>query len=392
MPLNTKAIERRIKQHIYAKEHRIFAVVHPGFEGAARAEIESIAAVSEIEISDGGIEFTCGMEEMWKLHLASRCATRFLMRVGIFRALFWNELREKCAALPWELYLDPVSGADFSITCHHSKLYHTGRISQEIYAAISERFASQGHDEPVVEGGGDSIKVFVRFQDDVCTLSVDCTGEPLYRRGYKIDINEAPLRETLAASILFEAGISAYDLLVDPMCGSGTIPVEGAMFAGGVLPGFLRTYAFKRFPFFPEARCRFVLKSITDECPKRGIRVFASDIDERSLDACRWNAGRAKAEITIERKDFFSAKRADYPEGKLLIAMNPPYGERLGPRSNVGGFFAALGGKLRKDFAGCGFAVIVPGEDAERAFGIRWDRKIVFSNGGLKVALLIGKA
>ena len=106
MPLNTKAIERRIKQHIYAKQHRIFAVVHPGFEGAARAEIESIAAVSEIEISDGGIEFTCGMEEMWKLHLASRCVTRFLMRVGIFRALFWNELREKCAALPWELYLD----------------------------------------------------------------------------------------------------------------------------------------------------------------------------------------------------------------------------------------------------------------------------------------------
>ena len=164
------------------------------------------------------------------------------------------------------------------------------------------------------------------------------------------------------------------------------------MIAAGILPGLVRSFAFERMTFFPERRFAFVKKESISAQKPHTFKVFASDIDERSLEACRANAQRSGAEVSIEKKDFFTAKRTDYPEGKLLIAVNPPYGERLGPRSNIGGFFSALGDKLRCDFSGCGFAVIVPGEDAERAFGLRWDRKIVFSHGGLKVALLIGKA
>lgn len=393
MPLNEKALQRRIKQHIYAKPHRFFAVFHPGFESAARAEIESIVPVLDPAVCDGGLEFSAEMEDLWRISLSTRCTTRILLRLSVFRVLFWDELRAKAAAVPWEIYINPDRGMSFSVTCHHSKLYHTGRIEQELIAAVSERFLSQGYRGTIAANAESPVKIFVRFQDDICALSLDTSGEPLYRRGYKTDINEAPLRETLAASILLEAGVNEYDMLLDPMCGSGTIPIEGAMHAAGLLPGMNRGFAFETFPCFPDKRYAFIKKELENKALGRSLQVFASDIDEKSLSACRANAERAGVteKIDISQKDFFSSKKADYPAGRLLIAMNPPYGERLGPRSDIGAFFSSLGGRIRSSFPGCGFAVIVPGEEAERAFGLRWDRKIVFSHGGLKVALLIGR-
>lgn len=392
MPLNEKALQRRIKQHIYAKDHRFFAVVQPGFESAARRELEALPDITEISEVEGGLEFTAPVESVWLIHLCACTVTRVLLRVGIFRALFWDELKEKSAELPWELYLNPAYGISFSVSCHHSKLYHTGRIEQEIRAAAVKRFRTQGLKWKIPEHDYEGQKILVRFEDDVCTLSLDFTGEPLYRRGYKTDVNEAPLRETLAAAILGEAGIGSYDLLLDPMCGSGTIPIEGAMIRNGIRPGLFRKFSFEGFPFFPEARFQYLRKSVLpEESSSAPFHVFASDIDEPSLTACRANAERAgvTAYLSIEKKDFFTASRAEYPEGRLLLCMNPPYGERLAAWSNSLDFYRALGEKIRTSFKDCGFAVIVPGEDAEKAFALHWDRKILFKNGGLKVALLL---
>ncbi|MGL4368766.1 MAG: hypothetical protein ACRCUT_03725, partial [Spirochaetota bacterium] len=120
-------------------------------------------------------------------------------------------------------------------------------------------------------------------------------------------------------------------------------------------------------------------------------RIFASDIDTRSLDACRVNAEQVglSGKITVEQKDFFLSRRGDYPDGKVLLVMNPPYGERLSHGANILDFYHAVGEKVSGEYPLAGFAVIVPGEAAERALKLRWDRKIPFMNGGLKVALLI---
>ncbi|MGL4369809.1 MAG: THUMP domain-containing class I SAM-dependent RNA methyltransferase, partial [Spirochaetota bacterium] len=292
MSLSGRGIERRIKQHVYAKEHRFFAVVQPGFEDTARRELASCGITGEIEIAEGGLLFSAAVEQVWGLHLRSRGITRIMLRLEIFRALFWDKLREKVAAFPWELYFHSPDRIEYSISCRHSKLYHTGRIEQELCAGIAERFASV--DAASEKAVSSAPTVFVRFEDDICTLTLDMTGEPLYRRGYKTHVNEAPLRETLAALILEEARCENYDIIIDPMCGSGTFPCEAAMIREGILPGAFRHFAFESMPGFSEKGYAFLKRtlaaSLHDAAP---ARIFASDIDTRSLDACRVNAEQA---------------------------------------------------------------------------------------------------
>ena len=159
----------------------------------------------------------------------------------------------------------------------------------------------------------------------------------------------------------------------------------------GIQPGLHRSFSFEKWPDFPAARFSFMKKTLSVQAEAVSFTAFASDIDSRSIDACRANAERAGVldSMIIERKDFFKTERTDYPGDSLLIAMNPPYGERLGAGNDTLAFYRKIGEKIRASFNDEGFAVIVPGEDAEKAFALKWDRKILFMNGGLRVALLL---
>jgi len=392
--LTAKGLERRVKQHCYAKPRRFFAVVQPGFEQTARREMEELHFGENINVMEGGIEFDALAQQMWMLHLRVRGLTRIMVRLDIFRALFWDHLHEKAARISWELYIDSCADLDISITCRHSKLYHTGRIEQEIRSAIEERFKETG----LIRNRSEkkNAKIFVRFEDDVCTISLDATGDPLYRRGYKTHINEAPIRETLASLILQEADCCGYDVILDPMCGSGTFPIEAAIMSGGLLPGTMRHFAFEQWPGFSEKSYAFQSRKASEDAlsGKKECRIFASDIDKKSLDAAAVNIAQSGAgeTITLEKKNFFDTVRSDYPQGRMLLVMNPPYGGRLHRGANILDFYRRLGEKVRNDYSDCGWAIIVPGEEAEHAAALPFDRKIPFMNGGIRVALLLKQA
>jgi putative N6-adenine-specific DNA methylase len=390
-----KNIERRIRQHVQAKKNDFFAVVQPGFENTAFEEMKSICIeLPDAEIITGGIEFRAGINDVWKLNFTSRCLTRILMRLGHFRVLHFNKFREKIAAIPWELYLMPGKIPVISIKCRRSKLYHTGRIEIECLAGINYRmesiYSTIAKDRTFLPG---NQTVYIRFENDVCTVSMDTTGEPLYRRGIRTHIAKAPLRETLASCILHEAELEKFEAVLDPMCGSGVIPLEAMLISKGIPAGAYRNFAFEEWPGHRPPAFEHLKKSAIDKgkCKASGFAVYASDISEQAIEITRYNAESSgfACDINISSADFFSLRRDDFQHERMLIVSNPPYGGRISV-DDISGFYQRLGEKLRRDFSGTFCAFVVPGLKAEKALGIFPIKRIPFINGGIRVILLIG--
>jgi putative N6-adenine-specific DNA methylase len=390
-----KNIERRIRQHVHAKKHDFFAVVQPGFEDTALQEILRTSVLfSDVNITEGGIEFSGGIKDIWELNFSSGCLTRIIMRIAVFKALYFEKFREKTESIPWELYIKQDQVPGFSIKCRHSRLYHTGRIEEECAKGILSRMENIYSAAAQEESYAPSMQtIYVRFEDDFCTLSIDTTGEPLYRRSIRTHIAKAPMRETLASCILHEAGIENFDALLDPMCGSGVIPLEGALISKGIPAGVRRHFAFEDWPGHRKNAFDYLKRKVIENrksCAS-GFSVYASDISEKAIETARYNFGSSdiSVDVKISCADFFSLKRNDFPEKRLLIAFNPPYGERIG-LNDVMQLYREIGIKLRSDFSGSICAVIVPGLKAEKALGISPIKRIPFVNGGIKVVLVIG--
>jgi putative N6-adenine-specific DNA methylase len=237
--------------------------------------------------------------------------------------------------------------------------------------------------------------VFVRLEKDICTVSLDSSGELLYRRGKKRLVTEAPLRETLAALILREASLRNYDLLLDPMCGSGTFSLEAATLSRGIAPCMDRSFSFMKWPVFSEGAWRHMKNDIEAEREKTSwpLSILASDNNAGAIRVAEDNiktAGLSEI-IPCQRRDFFT-DIIDIPEGKkCLIVMNPPYGGRL-KINDTAALYRSVGNTIRRHYRRCGYAIIAPGLEAEKALGLSHDRKITFMNGGIPVAVIFRDA
>jgi putative N6-adenine-specific DNA methylase len=389
----TRGLQRRIKQHIAARDHSFFAIVQPGFEAAAARELAELGIGPMNETVEGGLEFTGKLEACYRVNLCSRTITRLLMRIATFRAEYFDRFHDRLREIPWELYLRDRAPISFHITAHKSRLYHTGRLAEEAKKAITSRFSEYGM-TPSWETVNDEAwqTVHLRLDHDRCQVSLDTSGDELYKRGQKHHVTGAPLRETLAALILTEARVKEYNLVMDPLCGSGTFSLEAAGILSGQLPAPRRHFPFMDWPAFRPAAYNHLKKSlqakqvVNPEAPF----IFASDINDRAMEAARKNISGAGLDgiISLEKRDFFREIHTIPAEKKCLIVLNPPYGERL-RNDDVRDFYHRLGKTLREDYGRCGVAVIVPGLEQEKALSLHQDRKILFMNGGIRVALLI---
>ncbi len=391
-----KGLARRIRQHVAGKPHRFFAVVQPGFEETARRELESLGIDSFTETTRGGLEFEAKLADCYRINLRSRTLTRVVMRLASFRVTRFSALRQRIGHIPWELYLAPGVPVIFNTTCRDSRLYHTGRIEDECLRGIRDRLAGFGM-APVVSDLNDRNRcqtIFIRFADDVCHVSLDASGEPLYRRGYKQLVADAPLRETLASLIAMEARVHEYDMVLDPMTGSGTFAIEAAMIRAGIAPGARRNFIFETWPAFSAPAFAHMKKSIGEKDaarPEKEHSILCADIDEKAVSIARENSAAAGVEglVIIERRDFFSDPYS-IPEGKrALILLNPPYGKRIGSAVSALDGYRLIGDTIRRAYRSCGYAIIVPGASAEEALAIPFEKKIPFDFGGLSVHVII---
>jgi len=388
------ALKRRVKNHIIGREHDFFAVVQPGFEKITAEELLSIGLSVKDSLIEGGVEFTGRPDSCYRASLLSRTTGRVMMRVAEFRSVNYFELERHIRSFPWELYISPGTGLKYRASSSKSMIYHTGKLEEIFNAGINKRLAGRGID--LCDSRElYSQTIFLRNSRDLCTVSLDASGEFLYKRGKGKNIGPAPLRETTAALILLGAGIGKYDRIIDPMCGSGTFSLEAASVFTKTPPNCERDFPFMRWPCFRMSTFEFLKTSVMKESiPQKDIvqEILTYDIDPEAVRITGSNIPeRFSRIIHPEVSDFFDLPGRITENKKTLIVLNPPYGRRI-EEVNGKSIYREIGNKIRNDFSSCGYAIIVPGHDKENVMRLEYDRKIPFMNGGIKTAVIFKDA
>jgi putative N6-adenine-specific DNA methylase len=384
-----RAAEPRAAATPAATTLRWFAVVAPGLEEVARAEIAALPEVSDVEAETGGVSWTGPLTSGYRANLWSRITTRVLARAGEVEAREFGKLRRRAARLPWPSFVAPGATVAVRASATHCRLYHTGALAEAAALAVADavpgaRAAKRGEEEAA------DVTLLVRGVDDRFMFSADASGELLHRRGARVEIGAAPLRETLAAGLLALAGWRPGTALVDPMCGAGTIVIEAAMQALGRAPGAGRAFAMERWPSAKDAALAALRAEVgTGAGDASDLPIVGSDRDARTIESARRNAERAgvTARLTLACRDA-DAARPPAPTG--LVITNPPYGHRLGDARAAARGYRDLGRVLRTHFRGWRAAVVTPAKiEAERQLSIRSSGATRFPlrNGGLAIVL-----
>jgi putative N6-adenine-specific DNA methylase len=373
-----------------------YAVVAPGLEQLASAELRSIG-IEPGAIEAGGIAFSVNDAGLFEANLRLRTASRVIVRIAEFRATAFHELERLARTVRWDAFVTPGSAARLRVTCRKSRLYHSDAVAQRVAGAITWRVGGvtiegakrEAEDDSEDETGGSPAQLFlVRFQNDLCTISVDSSGELLHRRGYRLATAKAPLRETLAAAMLLAMEYDGSVPLVDPMCGAGTIAIEAALIARRIAPGVAREFSCERWPGAPAQEFAELRASARAEVlPRTESPIVASDRDAGGAAATLANAERAGVAGDIEvRRGALSGIVP--PEGRGLLLTNPPYGVRASAGAEVRNLYAQLGNVARAKCAGWTIAFLSADRAMEAQLKLPLREALRFKNGGIPVRLM----
>lgn len=376
-----------------ARTRRIFVVTPPGLEQVTAAEIAALSLSAEPEA--GGLALDGSDRELYTLNLHLRTASRVLVRVAEFRARTFFELERHAARVPWADFLARDRPVRLRVTSRKSRLYHQRAIAERLHAAIGAVEATTADDEE--HEGADEQLFVVRFMYDRCVISADSSGPLLHRRGYRQAVARAPLRETLAAALLLASGWRAQAPLLDPFCGSGTIPIEAALIARRIAPGLARAedrdrpFAFTRWQGFDRASFdALVAEARGQQLPSSPVRIVGSDRDAGAIEAARENATRAGVVADLELQERpLSAAEAVGAGGWLVT--NPPYGQRIGETGRLRDLYAALGRVAHRALPGGRVVMLSADPRLEAQVGIRLRELLATRNGGIPVRMVAGE-
>ena len=356
----------------------IFLVAPPGLEPLLADEARA-AGFAGVTARAGGVALRGGWPEVWRANLELRGASRVLARIAAFRALHLAQLDRRARRLDWAAVLRPDVAVKVEATCRASRIYHAGAAAERVARAIREERGA-----PVENDAG--LRILVRIEDDLCTISLDTSGEPLHRRGHKQALNPAPMRETLAALFLRACGYQGREPVLDPMCGAGTFVIEAAEIAARLMPGRSRVFAFESLASF-DAGAWARLRARPPAAPPPA-QFFGSDRDAGAIAMSRANAERAAvaAFTRFERAPISDLARPEGPPG--LVIVNPPYGGRIGNRKLLFALHATLGRVLRERFAGWRVGLVTADAGLAKATGLPFGLPgPVVPHGGLKIRL-----
>lgn len=364
----------------------LFVASGPGLESLLLAEIAALAVRGHgARVVDGGVELEGDDALLYRCNLELGLALKVLVRMGEFSARRFDVLVKRVAALPWERWCQKGVALDVRVTCKRSRLYHSGAVAERVLLAIGERLG-----RPVAaalkDSDAPSLAVHARIVDDRCTLSVDASGELLHRRGYKLRVVKAPLREDLARALLLASGWDCASPLCDPFSGSGTIAIEADWLARRVPPGALRRFAFMDAPCFDALLfTRLRAEALARVCAE-GPPIHGSDRDPGAVAAARENAQRAGshnvsfAQAALSNAALFSP---DVSRGALVT--NPPYGLRVGRDATLDNLYRSLGDRVRSLHGSFQIALAVAAPERAWATGLRLEPALMTDHGGSKI-------
>lgn len=368
----------------HRRTEKLFAVVSPGLENVCADELTALG-ISPQEVTAGGVAFEGKLRDIYQANLWLRTASRIVVRFADFKSRDFPDLYRRAQRLPWGRFLSPEATVSFRVTCHSSRLNHTTRIAETLESSVNQALGRSSN--PV---GNEPQMVLVRIVDDQVVISIDSSGELLHRRGYRHSVTVAPLRETLAAGVLMLLQWDAATPLADPMCGSGSFPLEAALLAKRQAPGLNRSFAFMNWPGYRNG----LWTLLSDEAQRATVEVpltiNGSDENSRAVAAARENCQRSglSDQVAIEQVSLAEQTPRD---GYGLVVCNPPYGKRLDLGENPESYYAELGKQLQRAYPGWRFAMICPVPDFAKATGLPFERIATLDNGGLKVGLFATK-
>ena len=352
-----------------------------GLEGLTADECR-FYGFEDVSADNGRVIFTGDFAEVAEANLRVRTGERVLIELAEFPASSFEDLFQGTSAICWELWIGrkdafPVKGWSLD-----SKLYSVPDCQSIIKKAIVDRLGSRYHIQ-WFEETGPKVQIQFSIMKDIVTIYLDTSGPGLHKRGYRADANAAPLRETLAAGMCDLARVRKSGLVVDPMCGSGTILIEAAMQASGRAPGLMRRFSCEKwscFPedVFPEARRRLQAMIRKPE----GFEAVGYDIDPKAVELTRSNAKKAHVEDLV-RVHKVDVRELNLPKGPLILISNPPYGERMLDIEQARELYGVLGEKCVPD-PERSYCIISSDDEFENHFGRKAPRRRKLYNGMLK--------
>lgn len=358
----------------------MIAKTFQGLEEILAQELTNLGA-NDIEIGRRMVSFTGDKEMLYRANFCLRTAIRILKPIKTFEAASADEVYEAVKAIDWTQYLSiektfAVDAVVFSDEFRHSKF-----VSYKVKDAIVDYFREQTGKRPGVRVNKPDVLLNIHISETTCTLSLDSSGESLHRRGYRQEAVEAPLNEVLAAGMILMTGWHGECDLIDPMCGSGTIPIEAALIARNIAPGiFRKEFAFEKWTDFDAE----LFDSIyNDESQERDFehKIYGYDNSPVAHEIAGKNikAASVQKDVVLKLQPF---QQFEQPTEKSIIITNPPYGERIST-DDLLGLYAMIGERLKYDFTGNEAWILSYRDECFDQIGLKPTRKIHLMNGAL---------
>jgi len=384
------SFEKRIKRRVTARNHTFFAASAPGLKQILANEFATLPLETEsFTIAEGGVVFTGSMKACYLANLYLGTASRINMEIAEFKAENFRTLEKKLALVEWELFLKKESRIHVEATTQHSRLYHTTAIEERATRIIGEHLQKSS---PESQETPSSHRILIRVREDRFRISLDTSGDLLHKRGITTMVGAAPLRATLARAILIRSGFSGNEPLIDPMCGSGNFTLEAAMMASRIPPGFYRHFAFENFPCFSQPQWNHIKRTAEKDFLKiEQPLIFACDRAGELMDGLEQTIADHNFSdfVSVGKKEFFDLAPEDFTGRTGIVVLNPPYGKRLGEKSELAETYKEIGAKLSRDFKKWKVAIVLPEPDLAKALPFPTDLHPLF-HGGLEIHVATG--
>lgn len=357
-----------------------------GFEELLAKELRDLGA-QDVKQGVRNVSFVGDKGFMYKANLGLRTAIKILKPIKTFRVANEQDLYNQVYKMPWENYISEKGSLAIDATVHSTVFTHSKYIALKAKDAIVDRFRNNSGERPNIDLRFPDLKINIHIDRQMCTVSLDSSGESLHRRGYKTATNIAPINEVLAAGLIMLSGWDGQSDFMDPMCGSGTILIEAAMIACNIPPNLMRKeFAFERWKDWDVKLFEKIEESLLKKTRDFHHRILGYDKSPSAVHKAKDNVKNAHLDefITIKHEDFFKTQKGG--EAHLHILFNPPYGERLD--IDMEKFYGDIGSTLKHGYSGTHAWLITSNMDALKFVGLRPSRKIKLFNAKLEARLL----
>ena len=358
-----------------------------GFEELLASELRNLGA-QDVKIGVRNVSFVGDTGFMYKANLGLRTAIKILKPIKTFKVVNEQDLYNQVYKMPWQDYMKSTGSLAIDATVHSTVFTHSQFIALKTKDAIVDKFRDTEGERPNVDLRFPDLKINVHIDKQMCTISLDSSGESLHKRGYKTATNIAPINEVLAAGLIMLSGWDGQSDFMDPMCGSGTILAEAAMIACNIPPNLMRKeFAFERWQDWNVELFETIEESLLKKTRDFHHKMIGYDKSPSAVRKAQENIKNAHLDefITIKHEDFFKTQKAG--ESHLHMVFNPPYGERL-ENLNVEEFYGNIGTTLKHGYSGTNAWFITSNLEALKHIGLRPSRKIKVFNAKLEARLV----